>query len=143
MSWHSLAPHQPLCPPHPSQHSLGALQRPGHGLHQRVKALGPLLISLQPVNNCANDGRPPLGHGVGACGAGGTRERGVQQPRGPQDEASPGIWGGGHTPASPVIAAKPELMEGAGAGAPLASEQPLSSWRYSSASEKRLPGEGP
>ena len=52
-------------------------------------ALGPLLVSLQPVNNCANDGRPPLGHGVGACGAGGTRERGVHHSHGPPHETSP------------------------------------------------------
>lgn len=44
----------------------------------------------------------------------------------------------GDTPASPVTAARPEVMEGAGPGVPLTSEQPLSSWRYSRASENRL-----
>lgn len=44
----------------------------------------------------------------------------------------------GDVPASPVTAAKPEVMEGAGPGVPLTSEQPLSSWRYSRASENRL-----
>lgn len=44
---------------------------------------------------------------------------------------------GTHQPL-PVTAAKPELMEGVGLDAPLTLEQPLRSWRYSRASEKRL-----
>lgn len=89
--------HPPTPSPVPPRHSLRALQRPGHGLHQRVEALSPLLISLQPVNNCANDGRPPLGDGVGACGAGGMRERGVRHSRRPHAQSDPPthpVWGG-------------------------------------------------
>lgn len=71
-SWHP-APHHP-------QHSLRALQHPGHGLHQRVEALSPLLVSLQPVDNGADDGRPPLGHGVGACGVEKDMEMGCPRP---------------------------------------------------------------
>lgn len=68
--------HHLPCP----QHSLRALQCPGHGLHQWVEALSPLLISLQPVDNNANEGRPPLGHGVSACGVRETQEQGVPTP---------------------------------------------------------------